>query len=258
MTNRSASLSESSSSDESSDTPSGRYFGRHQNPYDSFEDTTLASSHQGSQDASDSDGSPAYDPYFLDDPELRTGKHKTVFALPGYLGSISHFIRKEELKKELNEQFRQTHPLLDPSLSLSKIRNLKASLVRVSESVGLELSTTAKAFVFFEKLCLGDLVNKTNRRLAGAACLLLAAKANDAKDTRFGTLLRALGDQLDILVADIVAAEFPVLAALHFDLFPGQAEYLPHLERILASLDYSNIQEYLGERMYLLWKRYET
>lgn len=29
-----------------------------------------------------------YDPNFLDDPELRTGKHKTVIALPGYLVRI--------------------------------------------------------------------------------------------------------------------------------------------------------------------------
>lgn len=225
-------------------------------PYDSYEDTTLAGTSQApTEDSADGDGNPPYDPYFLDDPELRTGKHKTVFALPAYLGSISHFIRKEELKKELNEQFRQAHPGLDPSLSLSKIRNLKANLVRVSEALALELSTTAKAFVFFEKLCLGDLVNKANRKLVGAACLLLAAKVNDAKDTAFGALLRALGDQLDLVQGDIVAAEFPVLAALHFDLFPGQQEYLPHLERILASLDYSNIQEYIGEKMYLLWKQ---
>jgi hypothetical protein len=54
---------------------------------------------------------------------------------------------------------------------------------------------------------------------------------------------------------DIVAAEFAVFAALEFDLFPPQDHYLPHLERILTSLDYSNIQEYLGERMYSVWKR---
>jgi hypothetical protein len=191
----------------------------------------------------------------LDDPELRTGKHKTVIALPGYLGSIGHFTRAEDLKKELNDQFRQIHPDIDASLTLSKIRKLKQHLVRIAEQTDLELSTVAKSFTFFEKLVLKDLVTKANRKLVGACCLLLAAKANDSKDIDYRFLMGVLADQLEQSRADIAAAEFPVLAELHFDLFPEQQEYLPHLERILVSLDYSNIQEYLGERMYNVWKR---
>ncbi len=197
-----------------------------------------------------------YDPLFLDDPELRTGKHKTVIALPGYLASIGHFTRSEELKRELNEQFRQIHPTIDPSLSLSKIRNLKQSLIKVAEGLDLELSTVAKCFTFFEKLVLKDLVNKANRKIVAACCMALAAKSNsDPTDLSYFLLLSTLSEQLTIPMSDIVSTEFLVFAALQFDLFPPQHEYLPHLERILAVLDYSNVQEYLGERMYSIWKR---
>lgn len=207
--------------------------------------------------ASDSshDSEKPYDPFFLDDPELRTGKHKTVIALPGYLGSLVHFIRAEDLKKELNDQFRQIHPTLEPSLTLSKIRKLKIYLIKAAEQTGVELSTVAKAFTFFEKLVLKGLVGKANRKLVGATCLLLATKANDSKDVDMPALFQALSEHLDSSRAEVLSSEFPVLAALEFDLFPAQQEYLPHLDRILTSLDYSNIQEYLGERMYSLWKR---
>lgn len=223
---------------------------------DHFTSTEDETSGTDSGSAASTDSSTVeYDPYFLDDPELRTGKHKTVIALPGYLGSIGHFIRAEELKRELNDQFRQIHPDIDSSLTLSKIRKLKQALIRVSEQSDLELSTVAKSFVFFEKLVLKDLVNKANRKLVGASCLVLATKANDSKDIDYATLLSSLADHLEVSRADIIAAEFAVFAALEFDLFPPQHEYLPHLERILTSLDYSNIQEYLGERMYSVWKR---
>jgi len=223
---------------------------------DHFTSTEEETSSSGSDsDASSHTSRPPYDPYFLDDPELRTGKHKTVLALPGYLGSLGHFTRAEDLKKELNDQFRQIHPNIDSSLTLSKIRKLKHLLVRVTEHADLELSTVAKSFTFFEKLVLKDLVNKPNRKLAAACCLLLATKANDSKDTDLRALIALLSEHLDVCRTDVVAAEFPVLAALHFDLFPPAHEYLPHMERILVSLDYSNIQEYLGERMYIIWKR---
>lgn len=217
-------------------------------------DTESTSSDTDSSASSDDSVQP-YDPCFLDDPELRTGKHKTVIALPGYLGSLVHFIRAEDLKKELNDQFRQIHPSLEPSLTLSKIRKLKVYLVKAAEQAGLELSTVAKAFTFFEKLVLKGLVGKANRKLVGATCLLLATKANDSKDVRMPALFHALAEHLEASKPEVLAAEFPVLAALEFDLFPAQQEYLPHLERILTSLDYSNIQEYLGERMYTVWKR---
>ncbi|KAJ3341609.1 CDK5 and ABL1 enzyme substrate 1 [Gonapodya sp. JEL0774] len=120
----------------------------------------------------------AYDPHYIDDPELRTGKHRTVMALPGWMGSVIQYVRPSDLKKELNDQFRLTHPNIDESLTLSQIRNLKKKLVDVSEEMDLDLSCVAQSFVYFEKLILKDKVNKGNRRLVAAICLLLALKAN--------------------------------------------------------------------------------
>jgi len=72
------------------------------------------------------------------------------------------------------------------SLTLSKIRSLKQKtllafcVVRHPANSKLEVSTLALAFCYFERLCLQCRVDKTNRRLSFAACLLIAAKINEA------------------------------------------------------------------------------
>ena len=109
----------------------------------------------------------------LDDPELRTGKHRTVIALPCYMGSVIQYTRPTDLKQELNDQFRQKHPDLDPSLTLSKIRNLKAALLEIGQEEDLELISMACAYVYFEKLVLKRHVTKLNRRLIGGTLSLL-------------------------------------------------------------------------------------
>ncbi|KAJ1550476.1 CDK5 and ABL1 enzyme substrate 1, partial [Cladochytrium tenue] len=134
-------------------------------------------------------GDYGYDPYYLDDPELRTGKHRTVINLPFFIGSIIQYSRPSEIKRELNERFRETHPTVDAHLTLSQIRNLKLRLVRIALTRNLELSSVAVAFVYFEKLVLKGFVTKPNRRLVAAVCLLLAAKVNDPKETDYSKLL---------------------------------------------------------------------
>jgi hypothetical protein len=96
----------------------------------------------------------SYDPDDLDDPDLKTGRHKTVITLPSYIVSVIQYARAADLKQELNDQFRQRHEDLDPTLTLSKIRNLKLQLLQVTLVENLELTTLAKAYVFFEKLVL--------------------------------------------------------------------------------------------------------
>ncbi|KAJ3415454.1 CCR4-NOT regulatory complex component [Chytridiales sp. JEL 0842] len=176
-----------------------------------------------------------YNPNFLDDPELKTGKHKTVITLPCFIGSIIQYTRPGDIKKELNEHFRETHPTVDAMLTLSQIRNLKARLLEVGLQRDLELSSVACAYVLFEKLVLKNYVTKANRRLIAAVCLLLAAKVNDPKETDYAKLVAAMEEALEVSAKDIFQQEFTVYTWLDFSLFVAPWEMMPHLERILAS-----------------------
>jgi Cyclin, N-terminal domain len=68
---------------------------------------------------------------------------------------------------------------MPPSLTLSKIRSLKRQALAACVQARLEIGTVALACVYFERLCLDCRVDKSNRRLSFAACLLLAAKLNE-------------------------------------------------------------------------------
>jgi hypothetical protein len=69
---------------------------------------------------------------------------------------------------------------MPPSLTLSKIRSLKNQALQAAvKAGGLEIGTVALACVYFERLCLDCRVDKSNRRLSFAACLLLASKLNE-------------------------------------------------------------------------------
>jgi hypothetical protein len=68
---------------------------------------------------------------------------------------------------------------MPPSLTLSKIRSIKREALMAAVNFKMEVSTVALACVYFERLCLDTRVDKSNRRLAFAACFLLAAKINE-------------------------------------------------------------------------------
>ena len=42
-----------------------------------------------------------YDPLWLNDPEIKSGKHRTVINLPGFMGSIIAWVRESELRAEV-------------------------------------------------------------------------------------------------------------------------------------------------------------
>ena len=70
---------------------------------------------------------------------------------------------------------------IPPSLTLSKIRSVKQrALIACVREMQMEVSTVALACCYFERLCLDCRVDKSNRRISFAACLLLAAKINES------------------------------------------------------------------------------
>lgn len=73
------------------------------------------------------------------------------------------------------------------SVTVSRLLNVSSPLVHtslkremraVSEECGLQPVTLSMAFVYFEKLVLQGRLNKQNRKLVAAACVLLAAKVS--------------------------------------------------------------------------------
>ena len=130
-----------------------------------------------------------YNPDYLDDPELKTGKHRTVITLSCFMGSILHPADPMTLKSELNELFKQSHPTVDPTLTLSQIRKIKKLFLIIAQECELELSSVAYAIVYFEKLVLKGIINKENRKTLAAVCLFLACKVNDPKETDYTAVL---------------------------------------------------------------------
>ncbi|KAG0372717.1 CDK5 and ABL1 enzyme substrate 1 [Mortierella sp. AD032] len=210
--------------------------------------------------------SSAYDPYYLDDPELKTGKNRTVISLACYMGSVIQYTRPSDLKRELNEHFRSRHPTIDPSITLSKIRKVKTDLLAISEELDLEISTAALAYAYFEKLILKgswkgketnplstesntSIVTKENRKMIACVCLLLAYKVNEPKRSsgEFATLMKYMTKHMEVSAKDIKENEFHVFSLLEFNLYLPRQEFLPHFEQILYRQDYLNVQEYLGE-----------
>lgn len=66
-----------------------------------------------------------YDPNSLDDPDMLQGKHRYLLNGKANTGpvvsSVVLFVNAVDLKQSLNDQFREKHPLLPPSLTLSKV-----------------------------------------------------------------------------------------------------------------------------------------
>ncbi|XP_023601489.1 CDK5 and ABL1 enzyme substrate 1, partial [Myotis lucifugus] len=135
-----------------------------------------ASSTQGSLDTgSDLGDFVDYDPNLLDDPQWPCGKHKRVLIFPSYMTTVIAYVKPSDLKKDMNETFREKFPHI--KLTLSKIRSLKREMRKLAqEDCGFEEPTVAMAFVYFEKLALKGKLNKQNRKLCAGACVLLAAK----------------------------------------------------------------------------------
>ncbi|XP_042627127.1 CDK5 and ABL1 enzyme substrate 1-like isoform X4 [Cyprinus carpio] len=176
-----------------------------------------------------------YDPNLLDDPQWPCGKHKRVLIFPSYMTTVIEYVKPSDLKKGMNETFKEKFPHI--RLTLSKIRSLKREIRKLAqEECGYEEPTVAMAFVYFEKLVLQGKLNKQNRKLCAGACVLLAAKiGGDLKKHEVKLLIDKLEERFRVNRRELIAFEFPVLVALEFNLHLPEHEVMPHYRRLLQN-----------------------
>uniref|UniRef100_A0A8C7Y5Q9 Cdk5 and Abl enzyme substrate 1 n=1 Tax=Oryzias sinensis TaxID=183150 RepID=A0A8C7Y5Q9_9TELE len=176
-----------------------------------------------------------YDPNLLDDPQWPCGKHKRVLIFPSYMTTVIEYVKPFDLKKDMNETFKEKFPHI--RLTLSKIRSLKREIRKLAQDeCGYEEPTVAMAFVYFEKLVLQGKLNKQNRKLCAGACVLLAAKiGGDLKKQEVKLLIDKLEEKFRVNRRELIAFEFPVLVALEFNLHLPEHEVMPHYRRLLQA-----------------------
>ncbi|CAK6447266.1 unnamed protein product [Pipistrellus nathusii] len=172
-----------------------------------------------------------YNPNLLDDPQWPCGKHKRVLIFASYMTTVIEYVKPSDLKKDMNETFREKFPHV--RLTLSKIRSLKREMRNISEECNLEPVSVAMAYVYFEKLVLQGKLNKQNRKLCAGACVLLAAKiSSDLRKNEVKQLIDKLEERFRFNRRDLIGFEFTVLVALELALYLPESQVLPHHRRL--------------------------
>ncbi|XP_043985505.1 CDK5 and ABL1 enzyme substrate 2 isoform X2 [Gambusia affinis] len=209
-----------------SQTPQSRFHGNGQKGF------TPARPNSGTPQDPNTEEVGDYDPNLLSDPRWPCGRHKRVLIFASYVTTIIEYVKPSDLKKDMNETFKEKFPHI--KLTLSKIRSLKREMRAVSEEFGLQPVTIAMAFVYFEKLVLQGCLNKQNRKLVAAACVLLAAKiSSDLRKPEVKQLIDKLEERFRINRRELIPLEFPVLVALEMGLYLPESKVMPHYRRLV-------------------------
>ncbi|CAG2170023.1 unnamed protein product [Oppiella nova] len=116
--------------------------------------------------------------------------------------SIIDYVKPTDLKKELNDKFKERFPYIQ--LTLSKLRSLKKEMSKIAR----------------HELCAG-------------ACLILSAKLNDVKGVELKTLIERIESGFRLNRKELISMEFSVLVALEFSLHLPNWEIIPHFQRLL-------------------------
>lgn len=181
-----------------------------------------------------------YQPDYLDDPqltEMTAGKNRTCLKFSSYAVSIIDYVKPLELKKEINETFKEKFPYIQ--ISLTKLRSIKRELFELAKETGVDVSIIAQSYIFFEKLILQGLINKSNRKHLAANCLILAAKLNDVPKKEISKLIDAAISKFRFdNRKEMISFEFPVLVALEFNLVVRyENDFFTHYQKLLSNVE---------------------
>lgn len=179
-----------------------------------------------------------------------------IYFVGPIISSVILFVNEKTLKNSLNEKFRECHPQLPPSLTVSKIRNIKKSALLNCMALSIEVSTIASGVIFFERLCLKGLITKANRRLTMAVSLLLSYKFNECVTSKYHSRLYAMLDFIDrdwkISRKEVFDAEFGAFVHLGFTLLIPYQHVALVCSRLLK-LVYKTTKHYLGNDLMELY-----
>jgi len=189
-----------------------------------------------------------YDPNLLDNDIAIPDKYKMTINLPGYRSTLIPFVKAPDLKKCENEIFEEKHPWLKSNITLSKIRSVKRRLMQIAIARALDIACVAFSYVYFERLVMKNIITKSNARLMGGICLLLAEKFYGTKSKSFKHLVESIEKHMGVTKKDISQNEFFVYKELAFSLYAEPAEVVPHLIKLQSTQEYlDHLFEYNAE-----------
>ncbi|KRZ14473.1 CDK5 and ABL1 enzyme substrate 1 [Trichinella zimbabwensis] len=145
--------------------------------------------------------------------------------------SIMDIFDPAEAKRESNTMFQRKYP--DIQLTYSKYISLRREMKSVMLAHDGDLVVLAQAYCYFDQIVLKLLVDKTNRKLVAAGCLLLAAKINDYKGNQLKVIIENIEDRFRLSRKDLFKYELPLASALEFELNLPALYVEAHYQKLL-------------------------